>query len=98
MTIDIEKVREKLKEVVDPEFGRPIVDRNLIDEVRADGGTVTVVYHLTVPFCPFVFATHIGKDIREKVKQVEGVEKVIVQVKDHIQTEEINKMLKEGEK
>lgn len=69
MTVELEKVREKLKEVVDPEFERPIVDRNLIDDVKAEGSTVTVVYHLTVPFCPFVFATHIGRDIRERVKQ-----------------------------
>lgn len=97
MTVAIEKVMEKLREVVDPEFGRPIADRNLIDEVTIDGDTVNVVYHLTVPFCPFVFATHIGREIREKVKQVEGVRKVIVRVKDHLQADDINRRLKEGE-
>lgn len=97
MAVDKAKVTEKLKEVVDPEFGRPIVERNLIDDVTIDRGTVEVVYHLTVPFCPFVFATHIGRDIRAKVHQVEGVEKVIVRVRDHIQTDEINQELMKEE-
>ncbi|OGS42739.1 MAG: hypothetical protein A3K67_06030 [Euryarchaeota archaeon RBG_16_62_10] len=86
-----------MKEVVDPEFGRPIVDRNLIDEVRVEGDTVAVTYHLTVPFCPYVFATHIGKDIRRKVLEAGDVRKVVVTVKDHIQTDDINRELKAGE-
>jgi len=97
LTTSEAEVREKLKEVVDPEFGRPIVDRGLIDEVSVDGGTVKVVYHLTVPFCPYVFATHIGKDIRTKVRQIPGVERVVVRVRDHIQTEEINQELMKEE-
>jgi ATP-binding protein involved in chromosome partitioning len=90
-------VREKLREVVDPEFGRSIVDKGLIDDVRIEGGAVEVTYHLTVPFCPYVFAMHIGKEIRKKVLQIPGVENVRVRVKDHIQTEQINKELQEGE-
>ncbi len=93
MNVKEQAVREKLREVVDPELGRPIADRNLIDEVRIDGETATVVYHLTVPFCPHVFATHVGKDIRKRVLEAEGVRNVIVRARDHIQTEEMNREL-----
>jgi len=83
------EVFERLKEVVDPEFGFSIVDRGLVDEVKIEENIVHVVYHLTVPFCPPIFAVHIGREIRKKAKEVDGIEKV----KDHIQEDAINKTL-----
>ena len=93
MSIDKDQVWEKLRQVRDPEFGRSIVERELIDDVAIDGGTVRVRYHLTVPFCPLPFALHIGREIRRLVGEVSGVEKVEVVVQDHLQTEEINREL-----
>jgi len=91
---DLEKqIREKLWEVRDPEFGRSIMERELVDAVEIEGSTVRVRYHLTVPFCPMPFALHIGREIREKVSQVPGVERVEVMVQEHLQTEAINKAL-----
>lgn len=93
---DLEKqIREKLWEVRDPEFGKSIMERDLVDAVEIEGGTVRVRYHLTVPFCPMPFALHIGREIREKVSQVPGVERVEVIVQEHLQTEAINKALAE---
>ncbi len=95
---DVEKkVLEKMKEVVDPEFGFPIVDRGLLDEIKVEGKRVTIKYHLTVPFCPRVFAIFIGKQIKEKAKEVGGIEEVEVICQQHIQAEEINKALREEE-
>lgn len=86
-------VLEKLKEVKDPEFGRSIAERNLIDEVVAEGATVTVRYHLTVPFCPDVFALYIGREIRKKALEVPGVEKVDVILQGHNKAEALTQIL-----
>ena len=88
---------ERLKEVVDPEFGFSIVERGLIDEIEVKGDKAKIVYHLTVPFCPPVFALHIGREIKRKALSIPGVKEVEVRVQGHIQEEEINKALKEGE-
>ena len=90
MAIDRNQIWEKLRQVRDPEFGRSIVERELVDRVDIDGGTVRVRYHLTVPFCPLPFALHIGREIRRLVSEVDGVEKVEVAVQEHLQTDEIN--------
>ncbi len=90
MAVDSEQVWARLREVRDPEFGRSIVERELIDSVEIEGGTVRVLYHLTVPFCPLPFALHIGREIRRLVSQVQGVERVDVRVSEHLQTEAIN--------
>lgn len=95
MSMDLKtEVMEKLKEVVDPEFGRPIMDRNLVDEIKIEGNRAKIIYHLTVPFCPLVFAIHIGEEIKKKAMEVEGIESVEVIVKEHNQADVINKELK----
>jgi ATP-binding protein involved in chromosome partitioning len=88
--ISEQAVWEKLQEVRDPEFGKSIMERELVDSVEIEGETVRVNYHLTVPFCPKPFALHIGREIREKASQVAGVKRVEVTVQDHLQTDEIN--------
>ena len=90
MSVDKERVWEALRQVRDPEFGRSIVERELVDSAEIDGSTVRVHYHLTVPFCPLPFALHIGREIRRLVGEVPGVERVEVVVGEHLQTEEIN--------
>ena len=64
--IDEQAIWEKLQHVRDPEFGKSIMERELVDSVEIEGDTVRVRYHLTVPFCPKPFALHIGREIREK--------------------------------
>ncbi len=70
------------------------MERELVDEVVVDGEKAQVRYHLTVPFCPKPFALHIGREIREKTLQVEGINEVEVIVQDHQQADEINQELK----
>ncbi|MCL5734690.1 MAG: iron-sulfur cluster assembly protein, partial [Actinobacteria bacterium] len=72
--------------------GRSIAERELIDEVTVDGDQVRIVFHLTVPFCPEVFATHIGHEIRRKALEVPGISKAIVRVKDHLQCDALNQV------
>ncbi len=89
-----QKVREQLKEVRDPEFGKSIMERELVDEVVVEDDKARVRYHLTVPFCPKPFALHIGREIREKALEVEGINEVEVIVQEHSQADEINEELK----
>lgn len=89
-----QEVWERLKEVRDPEFGKSIMDRELVDEVNVNGEKAQVRYHLTVPFCPKPFALHIGREIREKALQVEGINEVEVIVQEHNQVDEINEELR----
>ncbi len=96
MAIDLEAVQAKLREVRDPEFGRSIVERELVDSVEIDGARVRVRYHLTVPFCPLPFALHIGREIRRLVGEVPGVEGVEVIVQDHLEAETVNRELATG--
>ena len=87
-------VWEQLEKVRDPEFGKSIMERELVDEVVVEDDKARVRYHLTVPFCPKPFALHIGREIREKALEVEGINEVEVIVQEHSQADEINEELK----
>ncbi|MFQ6085650.1 MAG: metal-sulfur cluster assembly factor [Candidatus Bathyarchaeia archaeon] len=92
-----EEVWESLKKVVDPEFGFSIIARGLVDEIKVKGEKAVIKYHLTVPFCPPVFALHIGRQIRERAKEVQGIRDVEVMVQQHMQSDMINETLREEE-
>jgi metal-sulfur cluster biosynthetic enzyme len=97
LTQEEKRIFEKLKEVTDPEFGQSIIEKNLVDSIRFKDGIVEVTYHLTVPFCPMPFALYIGRQIRKKAKEVNGVKKVKVEVKQHLQMDVINRILEKEE-
>lgn len=84
-------INEVLKTVVDPEIGVPITEMNLVDEVKVDSGDVTVTFHLSMPFCPPMFALQIAQDIKQKAKSVSGVRTVKVNLVKHVRADEINK-------
>lgn len=96
--IDKQEVWERLEKVRDPEFGTSITEMNLIDEVKVDGGKISVEYHLTAPMCPPPFALHIGQQIRMVLLQVDGVNSVNVHVNNHLHAKSINKRLSKGKK
>ncbi len=72
-----EQVREKLREVLDPELGVSIVELGLIYEVLVDNhGVCTITMTLTTIGCPLF--GQIQKSIEDKVLEVEGVEDVSI--------------------
>jgi len=92
-----EEILEKLKEVKDPEFGHSIIERKLIDEVKIEGDTARILFHLTVPFCPEVFALYIGREIKKKAKEVEGIKNVEITLQNHVKATQLNEILSKEE-
>jgi metal-sulfur cluster biosynthetic enzyme len=92
-----EEILEKLKEVKDPEFGHSIIERKLIDEVKVEGDTARILFHLTVPFCPDVFALYIGREIKKKAKEIEGINKVEITLQNHVKAAQLNELFKKEE-
>ena len=69
-----ERVREALKEVLDPEYPISLVDLGLIRGVEVDGSTARIKLTYTCMGCP---ATDmIQDDIRERLLRMEGIEEV----------------------
>jgi metal-sulfur cluster biosynthetic enzyme len=89
--IDKKIVMKELEKVLDPEIGIPITSMKLIDKILITGDEVLVEFHLTMPWCPGVFAMQIAKDIKKVVSEIDGVKKVEVKLKNHYMDEQINK-------
>ncbi len=49
----VERVREKLSEVVDPEIGMNIIQLGLVREVEFENEVARLKMILTTPFCPY---------------------------------------------
>jgi len=73
-----DKIWEALKKVIDPELGVSIVDLGLIYDVRYEAGEAEVEMTLTSPGCPL--APVIDKKIKEALKEVSEVKKLIVEL------------------
>src|SRR5207248_483924 len=68
------QVRQALRQVLDPEIGKPIEDLGMLQGVLVDDGTVTVQVLLTVAGCPL--KERIDRDVRAAVAPLEGVRHV----------------------
>ncbi len=69
-------VRERLKDVFDPEIHMSIMELGLVYDVDvADSGEVTVTYTLTSPGCPL--GAVIDGQIQDVIIDLPGVTKVI---------------------
>ncbi len=66
-----EKVRQALREVVDPEIGLSVVELGLIREVSLAEGEARLKMILTTPFCPYGPA--LIEMARAKAEQAAGV-------------------------
>ncbi len=76
--IDKEKVREVLKEVIDPEIGINIVDLGLVYDIQIIEDTVYVKMTLTVPGCPL--GNFILTQAKEKIEGLEGVKEANIEL------------------
>ena len=65
-----------LRPIVDPDFGKSIVDLGFVKALRVDGGRVSFQIELTTPACPV--KSEFEKAARERVAALPGVEEVEV--------------------
>ena len=102
MSTDVQQVRKKifneLTNVVDPEINVSIMELELIDNVDINDGNVKVDLHLTSPFCPAVLGFKIAQDVKDNLENIDGINKVLVNVSNHFMAEAINKQVNESSK
>jgi ATP-binding protein involved in chromosome partitioning len=75
--ISKEQVYDILKEVNDPEIGKPITDLGMVDDIKIDGDQVGIRIKLTIPGCPL--KARIDDDVSNKVKELDGVRDVTIE-------------------
>jgi metal-sulfur cluster biosynthetic enzyme len=73
-----EMLREKLREVIDPEIGISVVDLGLVYDITYDNGEVMVTMTLTSPGCPL--GPIIRGEAYAKLRELPGVKDVDVQI------------------
>jgi Mrp family chromosome partitioning ATPase len=78
LPIQVEEIREGLKEVIDPEIGLNIVDLGMVKDINVNGKDVTITIALTVSACPL--AKTIEKDVNRIIGAKSGVESVHIKM------------------
>ncbi|WP_084015538.1 iron-sulfur cluster assembly protein [Moheibacter sediminis] len=74
-----EKLVEKFKSIYDPEIPVDIYELGLIyDALVNNDGEAKIIMTLTSPNCPV--AESLPNEVREKVEQIEGIEKAEVEI------------------
>lgn len=71
MLFSEETIREKLREVIDPELGLSVVDLGLIYRVEMEDSKVRITYTLTSPACPLGPA--IAAAMHRSISEIPGV-------------------------
>jgi ATP-binding protein involved in chromosome partitioning len=72
-----EQITERLREVIDPELRRSIVELGMVRSIEiAQGGRVEVVVSLTTPGCPI--RNHFQQAVAQRVSELDGVSSVEV--------------------
>ena len=72
--LEAEQVMRALRGVKDPELHVDVVTLGMIEDVKIEGGAVSLTVNLTTPGCPL--KTQIEKDVRAALSAVPGVQTV----------------------
>ncbi len=87
----VDKVREEVGKVQDPETGMTFGEMQMIQSVKETApGEFTVEFIPTSPFCPIAFK--LAADIKAAAISVPGVKKAIVYCRGHAMEQQINEM------
>ena len=76
--LDEAAVLDALRPIVDPDFGRSIVELGFVKELRIEGGRVEFAIELTTPACPV--KAEFEQAARERVAALPGVSSVEVRM------------------
>lgn len=71
-----QKIKESLREVIDPEIGLDVVTLGLIRSIKVDEGKAAIGMVLTFPGCPL--AGYLVDMVRRRTLDVEGIEEAWV--------------------
>jgi ATP-binding protein involved in chromosome partitioning len=74
----IEHIEAALRGVVDPELGGDVVELGMVRDISVDGGVATISIALTIAACPM--RDQIESDVIRKVKALDAIDEVVVQV------------------
>ncbi len=86
-------VIEKLSEVIDPETGIDVIRMRLVQEIQFDqAGKISYVFRPSSPLCPIAVPLALG--IIDAIKEVPGITGQQITVKDYVQSEQLNEILK----
>jgi len=77
-TLSVDRVRDALASVNDPEIKRPITELGMVDDIAIEGDRVDVKVLLTVAACPM--RDRLTKDVSAAVAALEGVRDVQVEL------------------
>lgn len=75
-TLSDSAILDALRPIVDPDFGKSIVDLGFVKNIRIDGRDVSFAIELTTPACPV--KAEFERAARERVVALDGVENVHV--------------------
>ncbi len=66
--VSTEEIKNKLKEVIDPEIGYDIISLGEIEDIKIENNKVKIVFLPTTPLCPFI--PMILSGIEEKIREL----------------------------
>ena len=69
-------VLDALRPIIDPDFGKSIVDLGFVKDLRIEGAEVSFAIELTTPACPV--KSEFERAARDRVTALEGVDRVEV--------------------
>jgi ATP-binding protein involved in chromosome partitioning len=78
LVITEEQIRASLRNVLDPEIGKPIEDIGMLQGIEIDGGTVRVHVLITIEGCPL--KDRITSDVTNALQPMDGVDEVDVRL------------------
>lgn len=85
----VEKVKNKVEEIIDPEIGLSLGALGLIKNVKEIGeGLIQIDFIATSPYCPLAYS--LAKAIRSVAESIEGVKRAYVYLHGHFLSERIN--------
>jgi metal-sulfur cluster biosynthetic enzyme len=96
MAINERDIWARIGEVVDPELDRPLDTLGFVDAVAIRGGEVSLRLRLPTYWCAPNFAYMMVADLRDRISETPGVERVTVRLEDHFAGDEISDGVNQG--
>ncbi|HEX9906930.1 MAG TPA: iron-sulfur cluster assembly protein [Thermoplasmata archaeon] len=84
-------VIEILKEIIDPHSNVSVYEMRLISEIKVGPKSISLTFRPTSSHCPLGY--QLALNMKRRLKQIRGVERVEVKVIGHAHEDSINEIL-----